>query len=60
MAKDHAQERKKPLYAKIKVSTFANFEVGHLILKEKDGRNWWFSNFLSVIVAVYFTYFVIL
>ena len=36
MAKDHAQERKKPFYAKTKVSAFANFVVGHLIKMEKS------------------------
>ena len=34
MAKDHAQERKKLFYAKTKVSTLANFEVGCLIKKK--------------------------
>ena len=36
MAKDHAQERKKPFYAKNKVSAFANFEVGCLIKKKME------------------------
>ena len=35
MAKDHARERKKPFYAKTKVSAFANFVVGRLIKKKK-------------------------
>ena len=35
MTKDHAQERKKPFYAKTKVSAFANFVVGRLIKKKK-------------------------
>ena len=35
MAKDHALERKEPVYAKTKVSVFANFEVGRLIKKNK-------------------------
>ena len=59
MAKDHARERKKPFFAKTKVYTFANFVVGRLIKKKKRRRwrNRRFSNFLYVIVAVYFTYF---
>ena len=35
MAKNHARERNKPFYAKTKVNTFANFEVGRLIKKKK-------------------------
>ena len=35
MAKDHALEKKKPFYAKTKLSAFANFEVGRLIKKKK-------------------------
>ena len=35
MTKDHARERKKLCYAKTKVSTFANLEVGHLKKKKK-------------------------
>ena len=38
MAKDHARERKKPFYAKTKVSMFANFEVGRLIKKKKKKK----------------------
>ena len=47
MAKDHARDRKKPFYAKIKVSTFANLEVHVYIYsrlfdkekkKEEDNR----------------------
>ena len=33
MAKNHARERKKPFYAKTKVSMFTNFEVNRLIKK---------------------------
>ena len=36
MAKNHAQERNKPVYAKTKVSTFANFQLGHLIKKKME------------------------
>ena len=62
MAKDHARERKKPFCAKNKVNMFANFEVGRLIKRRRRRRrrrwqNRQFSNFLYVIVAVYFTYF---
>ena len=35
LAKDHAPERKESFYAKIKVSTFVNFEVDHLKKKKK-------------------------
>ena len=38
MAKDHAQERNKPFYAKTKVSVSANFEVGRLINKKKKKK----------------------
>ena len=36
MAKDHSRERNKPFYAKTKVSTFANFEVGRPIKKKME------------------------
>ena len=36
MTKNHARERNKPVYTKTKVSTFANFEVGRLVLKEEE------------------------
>ena len=56
MVEDHAWERNKP---KTKVSMFANFEVGCSIKRrEEDKKNRQFSNFLYVIVTVYFTYFV--
>ena len=35
MVKDHARERNKPLYAKTKVSAFANFEIDRLIKMKK-------------------------
>ena len=35
LPKDHAPKRKESFYAKIKVSAFANFEVGRLIKKKK-------------------------
>ena len=40
MAKDHAQEGNKSLYAKAKESVFANFEIdlGHLIKKKKKEK----------------------
>ena len=36
MAKNHAQERNKLVYTKTKESTFANFQVGHLIKKKME------------------------
>ena len=61
LPKDHAPERKESFYAKIKVSAFANSEVGRLIKKMKKKKkkmeNWWFSNFPYVIEKVYLTYF---
>ena len=38
LPKDHAPERKESFYAKIKVSAFANFEVGRLIKKKKKKK----------------------
>ena len=35
LVKDRAPERKESFYSKIKVSAFANFEVGRLIKKKK-------------------------
>ena len=35
LPKDHAPERKESFYAKIKVSTFVNFEVGRFKKKKK-------------------------
>ena len=36
MAKDYVRKRNKPFYAKTKVSTLANFEVGRLIKKKME------------------------